>query len=120
MANNTNQQQQKPKGLTLVGKITLFLGIPTAAGCLGLLFAYFYPQGSTTSSSNDNPINFDRDFMFPFTLTLATVIAIGFQTNGFTGEKKPLIKWPQVKKTRKIIRKKAGSDDTDGSKSKED
>ena len=52
-------------------------------------------------------IDFDKDFVFPFMLTLVLICIVGFQTSGFTrNEPKPFIAWPKVRRKRKVIHRR--------------
>mmetsp|Transcript_40404 Transcript_40404/g.41048 ORF Transcript_40404/g.41048 Transcript_40404/m.41048 type:complete len:108 (-) Transcript_40404:637-960(-) len=91
----------------------LFLVFPSAIGSLGVLAAYLN-LGANASASAQSPINLDRDFIYPFTLTLVAVIVVGFQTNGYTTtERKPLLEWPKAVRTKTIVRKKVIAEDCD-------
>jgi hypothetical protein len=51
-------------------------------------------------------LKIESDFAMPFMLTLMLVVVIGFQTQGYTKDKaEPILKWPKMKKQRKIIHK---------------
>lgn len=94
----TNQ----PGGLTLLGKIGLFLIFPLSMGVFGLYCAYLQ-----TLRDASHEISFDRDFIMPSILCLALIIVVGFQTNAFSDSKaRPMISWPKVKKVKKIVYKK--------------
>lgn len=89
------------KGLTTIGKIALFLGLPTFVGFAGLVMGYL--------ASNQDPerkLSIEVDFAMPFMLTLTLVIVVGLQTQGYSKDKaEPILKWPKTKKQRKIIHK---------------
>lgn len=96
-------------------KVTIYLALPTLAGITGLGAAYLKQL-----SEPDRKLTIEADFGLPFMLTLLLVVVVGFQTNGYTtSQAKPLIHWPKVKKTRKIIHKhvvKGKDDDSDDGK----
>lgn len=107
---------------TTLSKIILFLFLPTLAGLLGLYTAYLKQY-----KDPDSKMSIEADFGLPFMLTLLLVIVIGFQTSGYSSTQlKPLVKWPKVKKTRKITHKHvvksdvgdAGDDDDDDEQEK--
>mmetsp|Transcript_5859 Transcript_5859/g.7394 ORF Transcript_5859/g.7394 Transcript_5859/m.7394 type:complete len:172 (+) Transcript_5859:39-554(+) len=98
-------------GLTLKGRLALFILFPILMGCVGLLMAYARSEVKD-EEGNVKKINFDRDFIFPFLLALALVIVVGFQTSGFSQKEiKPLVHWPKVKRKRKIVYKQVIIDD---------
>lgn len=86
---------------TTFAKLFIFLGLPTLAGLIGLYSAYLAQYQDA-----EKQLAIEADFGLPFMLTLLLVIVIGFQTKGYaTSEVKPLVAWPKVKKTRKVIHK---------------
>mmetsp|Transcript_28242 Transcript_28242/g.76534 ORF Transcript_28242/g.76534 Transcript_28242/m.76534 type:complete len:114 (-) Transcript_28242:1397-1738(-) len=94
---------------TTLGKVFIFLVLPTCAGIFGLYAAYLKQV-----KEPDRKLTIEADFGLPFMLTLLLVVIVGFQTGGYsTSEVKPLVRWPKVKKTRKIIHKHVvkGEDD---------
>lgn len=99
---------------TTLSKFILFLLLPTVAGLIGLYAAYL--------GQYDDPnkkLAIEADFGLPFMLTLLLVVVIGFQTNGYSSsEVQPLVQWPKVKRTRKVIHKhvvnRNDGDDGDG------
>eukprot|EP00521_Asterionellopsis_glacialis_P011255 CAMPEP_0195294922 /NCGR_PEP_ID=MMETSP0707-20130614/16206_1 /TAXON_ID=33640 /ORGANISM="Asterionellopsis glacialis, Strain CCMP134" /LENGTH=166 /DNA_ID=CAMNT_0040356013 /DNA_START=117 /DNA_END=617 /DNA_ORIENTATION=- len=96
-----------PQGLTVLGRIAVFLGFPLGVGLVSLYLSYM-----RNFRKGDKEIDLDRDFVFPFLLSLSTVIVVGFQTKGFTTTKvKPLVSWPKVKRKRKIIHQTVVVDD---------
>ena len=104
---------------TLISKLALFLLLPTLAGLLGLYTAYLAQY-----SEPNRKLAIEKDFGMPFTLTLLLVVVIGFQTRGFSTNKvQPMVQWPKVKRTRKVIHKhvvknEEGNDD-DGEEKEE-
>mmetsp|Transcript_9367 Transcript_9367/g.19654 ORF Transcript_9367/g.19654 Transcript_9367/m.19654 type:complete len:112 (+) Transcript_9367:120-455(+) len=86
---------------TTLSKLLLFLGLPMLAGIFGLYAAYL-----KQFKEPDRKLSIEADFGLPFTIALLLVVVIGFQTNGYTtSQRKPLVNWPKVKKTRKITHK---------------
>lgn len=97
----TTVRNAKGPGLTFLGKLGLFLGFPFLIGLLGLYSGY-----ASSLREPGRKVDFDRDFIMPFLLALAMVVVIGMQTNGFSKkEVDPLVKWPKVKRVKKIVRK---------------
>jgi len=101
-ASSNGQQQQhttSKHGLTVVGRVAVFLLFPTAVGLLGLYVAWVESR-----RKKDKQLSLDRDFVLPFLLALAFVFVIGLQTGGFrTGKAEPLIAWPKVKRVKKVV-----------------
>lgn len=95
---------------TTLSKVLIFLLIPTLAGMFGLYAAYL-----TSLRDSERKMTIEADFGLPFMLTLLLVVVIGFQTSGYkSSEVKPLVRWPKVKKRRKITHKHVvKSDDGD-------
>ena len=95
---------------TTTSKLMIFLLLPTIAGLIGLYAAYLGQYNDP-----DKKLSIEADFGLPFMLTLLLVVVIGFQTNGYaSAEVKPLVQWPKVKRTRKVIHKHVvKSDDGD-------
>jgi len=105
--NSQNNNQKKSMGL--VARLMLFGAFPCAIGALGLIAGYI--RRYSKDEEDRKLIEFDDDFVFPFILAIAIVIAVGFQTQGFRSkEVKPLIAWPKLKKRRKIIHKVVNED----------
>lgn len=102
----TSDSAAAAKGLTLPGKIALFLGFPLLVGILGLYFAFL-----ETRKKPERELSLDQDFIMPFLLALAMVTVIGLQTQGYTSRKlKPIVAWPKVKRVKKVVYKKKGDD----------
>jgi len=100
---------------TTFAKLLIFLGLPTLAGLIGLYAAYL-----GRFQSPDKELAIEADFGLPFMLTLMLVVVIGFQTSGYATDKvKPLVAWPKVKKTRKVIHKHVVKND-DGDEDDDD
>jgi hypothetical protein len=89
------------KGLTLLGKLGVFIGFPLIIGLVGL-----YTSFLEIAKNKERELSFDRDFVLPFLLALAMVSVIGFQTGGYSqNEVQPLVSWPKVKRVKKIVYK---------------
>jgi len=57
-------------------------------------------------------VDFDRDFLNPFLLSMALVVVLGFQTRGYsTKERQYFLQWPKARKVKKITRKRVVVDD---------
>lgn len=75
---------------------------------MGLLLAYVTRNGE----NRDMSVNFDRDFVSPFILTMAVMCVLAYQSDGFsTRDIKPLVLWPKVRRRKKIVRKTVYVDD---------
>lgn len=97
-------QEANGEGLTFLGRVGLFLLFPLVTGIVGMYFAFLQQKKDPSRE-----LSFDQDFVMPFLLSLAMVIVIGFQTNGFRSRKvKPLVQWPKVKRVKKIVHRKNG------------
>lgn len=99
-----NQKKKFPFGLRFVS----FILVPFWMGCMGLLLAYVTRNGE----NRDMSVNFDRDFVSPFILTMAVMCVLAYQSDGFsTRDIKPLVLWPKVRRRKKIVRKTVYVDD---------
>jgi len=68
-------------------------------------------------------VDFDRDFVTPFLLSLAFVIVLGFQTNGFSPqskERKGAFVWPKTRKVQKIRHERVIVEDDEGGSDKKE
>ena len=91
----------KSQGLTIVGRVGIFLAFPSVVGLIGLYMGYLAKKDDP-----DKDLSFDTDFALPFVLALSICVVIGFQTRGFTStQPAPLVAWPKVKKRQKIVHK---------------
>ena len=113
-------QQKSSRALSFVGRVLLFLGIPFMMGIFGVLTAYLTKRGANPEDGETREIDFDKDFVFPFMLSLVMIVVIGIQTRGFKQkETNPLLAWPKVRRKRKIIHKRVIIEDDDGSDGEE-
>lgn len=87
----------RPKHLTSIGKLAVFLIFPFCVGMFGLFSSYLQQR-----SEPDRKMRFERDFALPFTMTLLLITILGLQTRGYTTKPQPLMKWPKVRKEKKI------------------
>lgn len=102
------KNNRKKKSMTVVSRLMLFFFLPLCAGLMGLISSFFQNKYGT----NPKPMNFDRDFIFPFVVTLVLVFVVSVQTMNFsTYQAAPLVSWPKVVKKRKVIRKTIVVDD---------
>ena len=95
-------------------RLFIFIVLPSLVGSIGLLTAYVMNLSARASNGakEEKEINVDRDFIYPFILTLATVSVLWYQTKGFsTQEAAPLVAWPKVKRKKKIVRRTVVVDD---------
>jgi len=107
-AQRNHVEQQRNQSMSMTARFLIFLVCPTCVGFMGLLMSYLDKRFDENFDENDGvKFDLDKDFIYPFILTLAVVSAIGFHTNGFRGDSKasPLISWPKVRKKKKIIHK---------------
>ena len=96
--------------MPLTARLLIFIVIPTFTGVAGLGISYL--QSLRLFEGEKHAVNFDTDFVTPFLLALAFVIVIGFQTNGFTGEKRRgAFVWPTTRKVQKVRRERVIVDD---------
>jgi hypothetical protein len=96
------------KSMTVSSRLVLFLILPLCTGMLGLISSFFQNK----FGKEPNPMNFDRDFIYPFLVTLVLVVVVSAQTMNFSTYKAaPLVSWPKVVKKKKVIRKTVVVDD---------
>lgn len=99
---------RKKKSMTVVSRLMLFFIMPLCAGLMGLTSSFLQNK----YSKNPKEMNFDRDFIFPFLVTLVLVVVVSVQTMNFsTYQAAPLVSWPKVVKKKKVIRKTIVVDD---------
>lgn len=100
---------------TFISKLALFLLLPTLAGLGGLYTGYLAQY-----SDPNRKLKIEADFGLPFMLMLLLVVVVGFQTGGYsTTDVKPLVQWPKVKRTRKVIHKHVVKTEEGGDDKKE-
>lgn len=133
--NNNGSQGSGGAKMSLLARFLIFVFVPSFTGLVGYGISYLQSMQSQRRAGNKNEgevleepheVNFDRDFVTPFLLSLAFVIVLGFQTNGFSmkpGEKganKGAFAWPKARKVQKIRRERVivddEEDDIDGKK----
>ena len=97
-ASNSNAEQtdQKTKSLTFPGKVVVFFLFPMLVGLAGMLAVYL------DKSDPDRKLRIERDFALPFSITLLLTVVVGLQTNGFSSKPQPLVRWPKVRKQRRV------------------
>ena len=95
-------------GMTIASRLVLFFILPLIVGSLGLITSHV----QNLLGKEPVPMNFDRDFVYPFLITLVLVVIVSIQTGNFsTYQAKPLITWPKVVRKKKITRKTIVVDD---------
>lgn len=103
-----NNSSEKPKSMTIISRLMLFFLFPTFVGSAGLLSSHL----QNMYGKNPVEMNFDRDFVYPFLVTVVLVVIVSIQTGNFSSYKaSPLVSWPKVVKKRKIVRKTVVLDD---------
>ena len=99
-------------GLSLSGRIMVFVVFPITCGTIGLYMGYL-----ESLRKADRIISFDQDFVMPFLLALAMAGVLFYQTGGFSSnEVKPLVAWPKVRRVKKIIKKTKAEMEADNNK----
>lgn len=100
---------QNEKGMnTIASRIMLLFLFPLCVGSLGLGASHF----QNSFSGDPNPMNFERDFILPFLMTMVLVVVVSLQTGSFSKYKAdPLVHWPKVVKKQKIVRRTVVVDD---------
>ena len=103
--------EKRSTRMTIISRLVLFLFFPTVVALGGMVTSYFQNKYGT-DGNREKPIDFDRDFVFPFLMTLVVVVVVGIQTYGFKKYKAaPLLQWPKVVKKKKVVRKRVIVDD---------
>jgi len=99
------------KGMnSIASRIVLLFMFPLCVGSMGLGASHF--QNSFTSDPNPPPMNFERDYILPFLMTMVLVVVVSLQTGSFSKyQADPLVHWPKVVKKQKIIRRTVVVDD---------
>ena len=101
-----DKENIKSKTMTFISRIVLFLILPGIVGGIGLGASYFqnkYPPEGVEPEL----VDFDRDFIMPFIMTLIIVIIVGIRTRGFTTYRSnSLVQWPKLIKKKKVVKKK--------------
>jgi hypothetical protein len=111
-----SEQVNSKGGITILGRISVFLIFPSIVGGLSLLVGLL-----SKHKNAEYQLNLDRDFVFPFFLALSLVLLITFQTKGFSKYKPDaLMKWPKVKKQRRVIHKHIVVGQEEGDSKKDD
>lgn len=106
---DANQGETTSSGLSMYGRIMVFIVFPITMGTIGLYIGYL-----ESINKPDRKISFDQDFVMPFLLALAMSAILFFQTAGFTSNKvKPLVSWPKARRVKKIVKKKRGEIEAD-------
>ncbi len=111
---------QRGAKMPLTARLLIFLFIPSFTGLCGLGISYLQTMQNKNLEEGETPheVNFDTDFVTPFLLSLAFVIVVGFQTNGFAfgagdARRKGAFVWPKTRTVQKIRRERVIVDDVD-------
>mmetsp|Transcript_7432 Transcript_7432/g.16227 ORF Transcript_7432/g.16227 Transcript_7432/m.16227 type:complete len:150 (+) Transcript_7432:273-722(+) len=115
--------------MSWLARFLIFVFVPSFTGLTGLGVSYLqslrekrYGGGGEDGSSGDDPheVDFDRDFVTPFLLSLALVVVLGFQTGGFSTDRQPrgAFVWPKARKVQRVRRERVVVDDADADDSK--
>ena len=103
-----NHVGNRTTGMTIASRIVLFFMFPLLVGSAGLAASHL----QNMFGKEPVPLNFDRDFVYPFLITMVLVVVVSVQTGNFSTYKaSPLIAWPKVVKKQKITRKTIVVDD---------
>lgn len=104
-----NAAEQPQKGMhSITSRVVLLFIFPLCVGSLGLGASHF----QNTFGSDPTPMNFERDFILPFLMTVVLVVVVSLQTGSFSKyQADPLVHWPKVVKKKKIIRRTVVVDD---------
>ncbi len=98
----------KSKGMTIASRMVLFFVFPLIVGSFGLLSSHLQFK----FGKEPVPINFDRDFVYPFLITVVLVVVVSIQTGNFSSyEAQPLVTWPKIVKRKKVTRRTVIVDD---------
>ena len=77
-------------------------------------------NGKPIDDKEELTVDFDRDFLTPFLLSMALVVVIGFQTRGYsTNERKAAFQWPKTRRVRTVRRERVIVDDDEGATKKD-
>lgn len=98
-SSRTENEHFELDSIPWLGKVTVFIGFPTACGFLGLFLSYLQ-----SFRELDRDISFDRDFSGPFLLGLAAAAVVAIRTSMFRASPmKSAILWPKVGRVKKIV-----------------
>ena len=98
--------------MSLRARVTVFVAFPIFMGLCAVGVSYIQTLSPQAEGEEPHAIDFDRDFVWPFLLSLAFVIVIGFQTNGFTGERRAALVWPKARTVQRVRRERVVVDDS--------
>ena len=105
----TKESNEASNGLSISGRIMVFIVFPITCGTIGLYMGYL-----ESLRRAERKISFDQDFVIPFLLAVAMAVVLFFQTAGFSSNKvKPVVAWPKVRRVKKIVKKKKGEAESD-------
>lgn len=97
-----------------VGRFLIFVFVPSFTGLTGLGISYLQSLRQEELKDGEEPheVDFDRDFVTPFLLSMAMVVVLGFQTSGFTtNERKTAIAWPKTRTVQRVRTERTVVDD---------
>jgi len=98
----------RSKSTTLASRVVLFLLFPAFVGSMGLIASH----AMSKYGKDEHEMNLDRDFVYPFLVTILLVVVVSIQTGNFSSyQAAPLVAWPKVVKKQTIIRKTIVVDD---------
>lgn len=102
------KQSEQSKSMTIISRLVLFFLFPTFVGSCGLISSYMQNK----YGKDPEPMDFDRDFVYPFLVTIVLVVVVSIQTGNFSSyQATPIVSWPKVVKKKKIIHKTVLLDD---------
>lgn len=119
--NGNAENENRGAKMSLLARFLIFVFVPSFTGLVGLGTSYLQSMRNEEGDEDPHEVDFDRDFVTPFLLSLALVIVLGFQTNGFSGEPRrgerrgPFV-WPKARKVQKIRRERVIVEDDDATK----
>lgn len=107
--------------MSLKARFLVFIFVPTITGLTGYFTAYMKAKnGKPVDDKEELTVDFDRDFLTPFLLSMALVVVIGFQTRGYsTNERKAAFQWPKTRRVRTVRRERVIVDDDEGATKKD-
>jgi len=105
---DADAHSKRPRSMTIISRMVLFFVAPLFVGSVGLISSHMQSK----YAADPEPMNFDRDFIYPFLITLVLVVVVSIQTGNFSSYKaEPIVAWPKVIKKRTVIRKMIVVDD---------
>ena len=105
-----------------IGRFLIFVFVPSFTGLCGLGVSYLQSRQEPLKGEEPHAVDFDRDFVTPFLLSMALVIVLGFQTNGFSGcgeQRRGAFVWPKARRVQRVRRERVIVEDEDDGAKKE-